>query len=55
MSTMTDVERLRNVERRLKVLERLFVEFRRTNAHTAVGGEAWAQSDQDAIDEARHS
>ncbi len=52
---LTAAERLRNVERRLELLEKLYMEFRFANAHLHVGGRAWEEADRKAIQETRHA
>lgn len=51
---MTEAQRIRNLEGRVEMLEKLFMEYRAANAHQSVGGEAWVRADQAQIDEARH-
>lgn len=55
MSEMTSTKRIQNLEARLETLERLFIEFRRDNAHQSVGGGAWVKDDIADIEKSRHT
>lgn len=54
MSAMTQEDRIRNLERRLEVLEGLYMELVTNNAHLLVGGASWAAQDRKAIETVRH-